>query len=122
MAGLFSKRQRGDAAEDQALAHLLDAGMTLVERNYQCRRGEIDLIMRTTDGIVLVEVRQRSRNDFGSAAESVTIHKQRRLLAAARHWLSQHPEHANQPLRFDVVGIDGAGRLDWITDAFQDQP
>lgn len=121
MTGLFSRRQQGTAAETLALGHLRAAGLELIERNYQCRRGEIDLIMRDADSIVLVEVRQRSRSDFGTAAESVTIHKQRRLLAAARHWLSRHPRHAERPLRFDVIGIDGKGRLDWIRNAFQDE-
>lgn len=116
-----NKRQRGDAAEDQALAHLHDAGLSLIERNYHCRQGEIDLIMRDNDAIVLVEVRQRTRSDYGSAVESVTLTKQRRLLAAARHWLGHHPRHANQPLRFDVIGIDGSGQLDWIRNAFQDE-
>lgn len=115
---LFSKRQQGDAAEDQALAHLQAVGLTLIARNYQCRRGEIDLIMRDADAVALIEVRQRSHPGYGSAAESVTAHKQRRLIAAASHWLSQHPEYANSPLRFDVIGIDGTGQLDWIRDAF----
>lgn len=121
MAPLFSKRQQGDAAEDRALAYLRAAGLELIQRNYRCRRGEIDLIMRDADTVVLVEVRQRSRSDFGTAAESVTVHKQRRLLATARHWLVSHPQHASGPLRFDVVGIDGNGRLDWIANAFQEQ-
>ena len=121
MAGLFNRRQRGNAAEDLALKQLRAAGLKLIARNYHCRRGEIDLIMREQDDIAFVEVRQRSRSDFGSAAESVTHHKQQRLLATAKHWLSQNPQYANSPMRFDVVGIDGAGQLDWIRNAFQDQ-
>lgn len=115
---LFSKRDKGKAAEDQALAHLEQAGLKLIARNYHCRRGEIDLIMRDSDGIALVEVRQRSHRGFGSAAESVTPRKQQRLIAAAQHWLARHPEHNNQPLRFDVIGIDGAGQINWIANAF----
>ncbi len=109
----------GQESEDKALRHLQSAGLTLIERNYLCRRGEIDLIMQHADDIALIEVRQRSNTGFGSAAESVTIHKQRRLIAAAEHWLASHPRYAEYPLRFDVVGIDGEGRLDWIRDAFQ---
>lgn len=121
MVSLFNKRQRGDAAEDQALKQLRAAGLKLIARNYHCRRGEIDLIMREQQDIAFIEVRQRSRSDFGSAAESVTIHKQRRLLATAKYWLSQHPQYANDPMRFDVIGIDAAGQLNWIRNAFQDE-
>ena len=112
-------RRRGQDAETTALKHLQKAGLKLMERNYLCRRGEIDLIMRDSDSIALIEVRQRSHSGFGSAAESVTLHKQRRLIAAASHWLVHHPQYADQAIRFDVVGIDGDGQLDWIRNAFQ---
>lgn len=116
---LFSKRDRGDAAEAMALAHLQAAGLQLIQRNYLCRQGEIDLIMRDRDSIALIEVRQRSHQGFGTAVESVTTTKQRRLIAAARHWLAHYPEYANQALRFDVVGIDGDGQINWIPNAFE---
>lgn len=115
----YRRRSPGSEAEDKALAHLQQAGLQLLSRNYRCRRGEIDLIMRDGDTTVLIEVRQRSHPGYGSAVESVTIHKQRRLIAAASHWLARNPKLAGLPLRFDVIGIDAEGRLDWIRNAFQ---
>ena len=93
--------------------------LQLVESNYHCRYGEIDLIMRDSDSLVFVEVRYRARDHFGSAMESVNIHKQRRLIATAKHYLQQ----TQTPLaaRFDVIAISGNGResnIDWLKNAF----
>lgn len=112
-------RQAGDAAEDRALAHLLDRGLKLLARNYRTPGrggGEIDLIMREPDGtLAFVEVRQRASRDFGGAAGSVGAIKQRRIVFAARHFLLRYA--APPPCRFDVVTLE-AGRLDWLRGAF----
>lgn len=114
-----STRQRGNAAEDAALAHLLRAGLTLVERNYRTPGrggGEIDLVLREPDGtLVFVEVRSRAGATHGGAAASVGAAKQRRIVLAARHYLLRH--RSPPPCRFDVVAIDGA-RIDWLRGAF----
>ncbi len=103
----------GRAAEDYALAMLQKAGLRLLERNFRCRFGEIDLIMREGSVLVFVEVRHRSSARFGSAAESVTPRKLQRLLAAARVYLGRHAEFGDCPMRFDLFGIDGAsGKAD----------
>ncbi|MFZ1833979.1 MAG: YraN family protein [Pseudomonadales bacterium] len=81
--------------------------MRLLQRNFRCRFGEIDLIMRDGNVLVFVEVRHRSSARFGSAAESVTYRKLQRLLAAARIYLGRHPELGDCPMRFDLFGIDG---------------
>ena len=107
----------GDAAEQRALAWLEARGLSLVERNFRCRVGEIDLVMRAGVATVFVEVRYRARQDFGSAAETISRVKQRRLSAAARHYLQRHPDVARRPCRFDVVAITG-DRIDWIPNAF----
>lgn len=117
MSGTGGKSAGADA-EDQALSFLLQSGLSLITRNYACRQGEIDLIMQEQQDIALIEVRLRSHGDFGTAIESVDHRKRQRLVAAARHWLMHHPQYASRPLRFDVIGIDGSGRLDWIRDAF----
>lgn len=113
-------RQAGDAAEDRALAHLLDRGLKLLARNYRTPGrggGEIDLIMREPDGtLAFVEVRQRASRDFGGAAASVGAIKQRRIVFAARHFLLRYA--APPPCRFDVVTLE-AGRLDWLRGAFE---
>ena len=108
----------GQSAESQAETFLKSQGLKPVVRNWRCRFGEIDLIMRDQDTLVFVEVRMRSRADFGGAAASVTPAKQKKLLAAARQYLSglQH-----MPLcRFDVVAISGQAQLDWLRNAFDD--
>lgn len=115
-------KSRGDAAEDQALRHLLRQGMTLVRRNYRvargpgARAGEVDLIMKARDGtLVFVEVRTRTGTSHGGAAASVGGLKQRRLIYAAEHFLRGLP--SLPPCRFDVVAIE-AGQLQWLQAAF----
>lgn len=102
---------RGARAEDRALAHLLEQGLALVERNVRSRRGEIDLVMRDGDTLVFVEVRQRSAARFGGAAASIGPVKQARLWRAAQVFLMRHP--SPPPCRFDAVCIDG-DRLQWL--------
>jgi putative endonuclease len=98
---------RGRAAEDAALRFLLSMGCVLLQRNYRCRLGEIDLIVRDGESLVFVEVRARDSDTFGGAAASVDRGKQRRLAAAARHFLMTHPRAAIRPARFDVIAISG---------------
>jgi len=105
----------GDRAEQLALEHLRRHGLTLVRRNFRTPGrggGEIDLIMREPDGtLVFVEVRQRAGHAQGGAAGSITTHKQRRIVFAARHFL--HAIRSEPPCRFDVVLVQGAlGRGD----------
>ena len=112
-------RLRGNAAEDAALAHLLAAGLTLVERNYRTPGrggGEIDLVMREAGGtLVFVEVRARAGTTHGGAAASVGGVKQRRIVLAARHYLMRH--RSPPACRFDVVAIDG-NHIEWLKAAF----
>ena len=112
-------RLRGNAAEDAALAHLLAAGLTLVERNYRTPGrggGEIDLVMREAGGtLVFVEVRARAGTTHGGAAASVGGVKQRRIVLAARHYLMRH--RSPPACRFDVVAIDG-DHIEWLKAAF----
>ena len=114
----------GRRAEDRALAYLESQGLALIARNHRCRGGEIDLVMRDGPTLVLVEVRSRSRRDFGGAAASVGTRKQRRFILAARHLLRTRPELAQLRARFDVIAIDaadapGTTTLEWIRDAFR---
>ena len=113
----------GDEGEALALAHLLRAGLALVERNYRVARGpharggEVDLILRERDGtLVFVEVRQRAGTGHGGAAASVGAIKQRRIVLAARHYLMRWPHPP--PCRFDVVAIVGR-RVEWLRAAFE---
>jgi putative endonuclease len=113
-------KQRGDAAEDAALAHLLAAGLQPVARNYRTPGrggGEIDLVMRDPRDGTLVFVEVRGRADaaaFGGAAGSITRSKQRRIGFAARHYIGQLK--ALPPCRFDVVLVEE--RIEWLKGAF----
>lgn len=106
----------GSEKEQVGCRYLEDRGLRLVERNYRCRHGELDLVMRDGATLVFVEVRFRRSTRFGGAAESVDGYKQQRLTAAAGHYLQRHPS----PLacRFDVLAIGAGDHIDWIKDAF----
>lgn len=112
------KQLTGDSGEDQALQFLLARRLSLVERNFRCKGGEIDLIMLEQAALVFVEVRKRApgADRFGGAAASVTPAKQRRLIVAAQVYLKRytHPPAC----RFDVVTIDGS-ELNWLKNAIE---
>ena len=118
---LSSRVAQGTAAEDLALRYLEARGLTLVARNFRCRTGELDLIMRDREQLVFVEVRRRRHSRYGTPAESVTRTKQQRLLRAAAFYL-QRQRLLDAPCRFDVVAIlqaEDEPRMEWIRDAFQ---
>lgn len=109
--------RRGEAAESLAADFLQRRGLMVLERNYRCRFGEIDLVARSGELLVFVEVRARTSEAFGGAAGSITATKRRRLVAAARHYLATH--RADRACRFDVVLVRGAEQqVEWLTDAF----
>lgn len=107
----------GAAAEELAARHLLAQGLRIIERNFRVRGGEIDLIAKDGKTLVFVEVRLRSRGDFGGAAASITAQKQQRIILAARHYLQAHGE---QSCRFDAILLDAldAKTVEWIKGAF----
>jgi putative endonuclease len=108
---------RGQAAEALAAAYLTARGLDILDRNFRCRFGEIDLIARDGEALVFVEVRMRGRSDFGGAAESITAAKRERLRKAAGFYLSGR--RAMPPCRFDAVLVSGTeGQIEWIRDAF----
>jgi putative endonuclease len=108
------KQLQGQAGEDQALAYLERNGLRLLERNFRCKGGEIDLVMEEGATLVFVEVRKRAASAFGGAAASVGARKQARLIVAAQRYLQRY--RLPPPCRFDVVAIDGA-TLDWLRNA-----
>ena len=113
--------QTGANAEESARIYLEQQGLRLVERNYRCRQGEIDLIMQDGETLVFTEVRYRKSSGFGSPAESVTPAKQQRIIATAAHYLQSNNASRMPPCRFDMLAIVGQGQqqIDWIKDAFQ---
>lgn len=107
----------GSGAETRALDYLRGQGLRLLERNWRCKLGELDLVMQDGETVAVIEVRSRTRGDRGSAAETIDARKQARLVRATRLWLARRPELAESPLRFDVVTLD-AGALEWRREAF----
>lgn len=108
----------GAAAEDHAARWLQARGLRLVDRNWRCRQGELDLVMQDGATLVVVEVRARRHSGFGGAAGSVDVRKCRRIAAATQAWLLDHPEWNRAPLRFDVFACEAADRCDWLQAAF----
>ena len=114
---MITRQAKGAAGEQLAADYLVRQGLSVIERNFRVKGGEIDLVCRDGKTTVFVEVRLRSRSDFGGAAASITATKQARLILAARHWLLRHGE---TPCRFDCVLLDGleSKNIEWLRDAF----
>lgn len=108
---------RGDEAEQQALCHLRKQGLKLIDKNYRCQYGEIDLIMEEKQTLVIVEVRYRQSAKYGGALESVTPQKQSRIIKTAEHYIMNRSIAG--PIRFDVVALSGDNAINWIKNAFQ---
>lgn len=113
----------GNKAENCAYMFLYNQGMRLIAKNYQCRYGEIDLIMRDSTHIVFIEVRYRAKTTFATSLESITPNKAQRIIKTAT-WFLQEKKLLNRVnCRFDVVGIDLANnhqQVDWVKNAFTD--
>ena len=107
----------GTLWERRALDYLRQQGLRLVQANFRCRGGEIDLVMRDGAMLVFVEVRQRSGADYGGALASIGPAKQRRLLRAAKSYLLRY--RAVPPCRFDVVAVQGT-TIEWLCNAIED--
>jgi len=115
-------RDVGARWEDAALAHLSRTGLLLLTRNFVCRLGELDLVMRDRDCVVFVEVRYRGSETRGGGVASVGVAKRAKLIRAAQVYLLAHPQLAELPCRFDVIGCSGSlqqPQLEWIPSAFE---
>ena len=117
-----NRRQTGFAQEANAAQYLSQRGLLLIESNFSCRLGEIDLIMKDGDTLVFVEVRYRTRADFMDPVTSVDHRKQKKLLRSAATYLKYHGLTDRIPCRIDVLGIKqsnvhGETEFKWIKDA-----
>lgn len=116
------RQEMGKSGENLAVAELERAGYAIVARRYRTRSGEIDIIARDGETLVFVEVRRKSNDDCGSAAESIDRHKQRQVVRVAIDYLARNDLYDKCPVRFDVVAIDdgpgGAAQLTLFRDAF----
>ncbi|MFA5983531.1 MAG: YraN family protein [Methylococcaceae bacterium] len=107
---------RGQHAEDQAYQYLIDHGLKPVCRNFRCKQGELDLVMTEQNSLVIIEVRFRKTDKYGSALESVTYKKQCRIIAATQMYLAANKYDC--PIRFDIIAISGNGDINWVKNAF----
>ncbi|MBA4142589.1 MAG: YraN family protein [Nitrosospira sp.] len=121
IGGFLRERDlNGSEAERCAELFLMRRNLVLLQRNYRCRFGEIDLIMRDGIALVFVEVRMRTSTTFGGAGTSITLSKQKKLIYAARHYLASLK--SAPPCRFDAVLLSGWGgeSIEWIRNAFDE--
>ncbi len=113
--------KQGQLAETACCSYLKQQGLKLLTRNYRCRRGEVDLVMRDGNTLVFVEVRYRKRQSHGLAVETVDQRKQMKLLATVAHYCQRH--RIDQPCRIDVVGMHMNDRqkyeYHWIQNAIE---
>lgn len=100
----MSNSELGARGEALAALQLVEGGMELIERNWRCKYGELDIVARDGDVLVFVEVKTRSGTGYGTPAESVTYEKQKRIRRLALAWLDQRGSPWVR-LRFDVVAI-----------------
>ena len=107
----------GHAIENSARLFLEQQGLQFITKNYHCRLGEIDLIMKDGNCWVFVEVRYRRNNHYGSSAETISRHKQAKIRTTAEIFLKNHSVNKEPPMRFDVIAIT-AKQLEWIKNAF----
>ena len=129
----LTTRSIGSKTEASALAYLSRQGLRLIQKNYLCHHGEIDLIMKDQHGIVFIEVRYRKNNNYGSGAETVDYRKQKKICKTALHFLQNNHKLARQDIRFDIVSLSNKNGnnssnkhdqldIDWIENAFQPAP
>ena len=116
-----TRYSRGKEGETAAAEHLCGRGLKILDRNFRCAAGEIDLVAKDGKFFVFVEVRSRVSDKFCSPEESLSVHKLRRLANAALWYLKQKGLDES-PMRFDVVGIRWRGEkpeINWIVNAFE---
>lgn len=114
-------KSKGSAIERVVENYLIANGLQLIQRNFLCRRGEIDLIMKDQNEIVFIEVRYRKSIRHGTPEETIAPSKVRKLILTAKIYL-QNNTLWESPCRFDIVGVtpskDHSLAINWIRDAF----
>ncbi len=113
----MDRQQIGRTAEDNAVAFLAARGVQIIARNFRRRLGELDVVAREQQTLLIIEVRKRSSNRFGGAAASVDFRKQAKLQRATSLFLQHRPDLAKLRVRFDVIAVTPTG-IEWIKNAF----
>ncbi len=114
----MNRRKIGANQEVLAAAYLKTQGYRILEMNYRCRYGEIDIIAQKGKLLVMVEVKYRSVDICGDPAEAVDARKQKKICSVALHYLMRHRYFQESPCRFDVMAMYGNGEITHIQDAF----
>lgn len=115
-------REKGDKVEKFVEKHLKNKGLKVIERNFNSRYGEIDLIMLDGDTLAFIEVRFRANTAHGSGAETVDYRKQQKIIKTAQFFLQQSKKYQQLNCRFDVVSVTLEHKslsAHWVKDAFQ---
>lgn len=113
------RRALGAAGEAAVEQWYIEAGYRLLDRNWRCREGELDLVVSRRHEVVFCEVKTRRSNAFGTPAEAVTLVKQRRLRVLASRWLADHPDVRAGALRFDVAAVLAAHDAPLVIDVLE---
>jgi len=120
-SALIMSKAKGNKAEKIALIFLEQHGLQLIENNYFCKAGEIDLIMKDKQEIIFIEVRARKNKNYGGAVESITQPKKDKISKTAQHFLYQNKQFQDYNCRFDALIIESfesKDAIEWIKDAF----
>ena len=123
--------QKGQYAENIALNYLQQQGLQKIQNNFSCKCGEIDLIMNDETFLIFIEVRYRKQIQFGHPLETITYHKQQKIIKAIQFFLMKYPDYQHLPCRIDAVAIysdtkqktkninDEKVQIEWVKDAIQ---
>ena len=114
----MNRRAVGSRFEEMAADYLEAQGLAILTRNYRCRLGEIDLVAREGETLVFIEVKYRRGNACGAPEEAVHTAKQQRIRRVAQWYLMDQQLPVETCCRFDVVAVDGGGRLTHYRNAF----
>lgn len=113
----MNKRETGYRYEEKAAVYLAENGFTILERNFRCRQGEVDLIGLHDNCLVFVEVKYRKNASSGMPEEAVGITKQQKICQVSDYYRLMHPKGEERQIRYDVVALFGE-QVTWYQNAF----
>ncbi|MDF2047745.1 MULTISPECIES: YraN family protein [Microbacterium] len=119
---MAAKDELGRAGENRAVAHLSSSGYLILDRNWRCPQGEIDIVADHHGALVVIEVKTRTSEAFGHPFDAIDARKAARLWRLAMAWMAEHPEEARgRRLRLDAIAVTGpdpsTARLEHLEDA-----
>lgn len=118
---MVAKDERGRAGEERAVTHLVQHGYQILDRNWRCRLGEVDIVAVHGGELVIVEVKARRTDRFGHPFEAVDARKRDRLWRVVHAWRAAHPDLARgRTPRIDVIGVVGERPADAVVEHWMD--